>query len=93
LIHILASAPSGDLSRSTSPRLLSIDALRGFDMFWIIGGDAVVSAWAHWAQWAYQEQLDDQLEHVRWACLATHRFLIGLASRKITPAAILVILS
>jgi hypothetical protein len=40
----MASAPSGGLSRSTSPRLLSIHALRCFDMSWIIGGDVVVSA-------------------------------------------------
>ena len=25
-------------------RLLSVDALRGFDMFWIIGGDGVAGA-------------------------------------------------
>ena len=27
-----------------SERLTSIDALRGFDMFWIVGGDAVARA-------------------------------------------------
>ena len=26
------------------PRLLSLDALRGFDMFWIIGGDELIKA-------------------------------------------------
>jgi uncharacterized membrane protein len=30
--------------RSPSPRLMSVDALRGFDMFWIIGADALVYA-------------------------------------------------
>ncbi len=24
------------------PRLLSLDALRGFDMFWIIGGEGIL---------------------------------------------------
>jgi predicted acyltransferase len=50
-----------------SPRLLSIDALRGFDMFWIIGGAEVVQAVAHWANWRYAEELNLQLEHVEWA--------------------------
>ncbi|MGI8967092.1 MAG: acyltransferase family protein, partial [Limisphaerales bacterium] len=36
-----ASAP---VAPNTSPRIMSIDALRGFDMFWIIGADALVYA-------------------------------------------------
>ena len=27
-----------------SPRLMSLDALRGFDMFWIMGGDTLAAA-------------------------------------------------
>ena len=36
------STDLSDLASKTetgSPRLTSIDALRGFDMFWIVGGD------------------------------------------------------
>lgn len=29
-------------------RLASIDALRGFDMFWIVGGDEVAHALGKW---------------------------------------------
>jgi predicted acyltransferase len=47
-------------------RLLSIDALRGFDMFWIIGGGTVLSsladAWPH----PVTETIRTQLEHVKW---------------------------
>lgn len=38
------------------PRLMSLDALRGFDMFWILGGEAlfggllILTGWAGW-QW------------------------------------------
>src|SRR5262245_11317156 len=32
----------------SAERVLSIDALRGFDMFWIIGGAQVVKTWAAW---------------------------------------------
>jgi len=49
-----------------SPRLLSIDALRGFDMFWIIGGDALFTALARWGEWSFSKTIEDQLEHVPW---------------------------
>jgi predicted acyltransferase len=51
---------------SATGRLLSIDALRGFDMFWIIGGEEVVKAWADWGNWPFREQIDQQLDHVPW---------------------------
>ena len=31
---------------SDSQRLVSLDALRGFDMFWIIGGEHIIHALA-----------------------------------------------
>jgi predicted acyltransferase len=49
-----------------SQRLVSIDALRGFDMFWIIGGEAVIERWAHWGEWPYRDELSKQLQHVKW---------------------------
>jgi len=49
-----------------SERIVSIDALRGFDMFWIIGGGAVLSSlfevWKHPAT----AIIHKQLEHVEW---------------------------
>jgi predicted acyltransferase len=53
-----AAAPAG--------RLESIDALRGFDMFWIIGGDAFAKAWVRWAGWPAPAVVERQLEHVPW---------------------------
>jgi predicted acyltransferase len=35
--------------KSATGRLLSIDALRGFDMFWIVGGEELVKELAKWA--------------------------------------------
>ena len=32
-------------------RLRSLDALRGFDMFWIVGGNAIFLAWAGANDW------------------------------------------
>ena len=44
-------------------RLHSIDALRGFDMFWITGGDVLFRALGTWLGW---EWLHHQMEHVPW---------------------------
>jgi predicted acyltransferase len=50
-----------------SPRLVSLDALRGFDMFWILGGDALVYALAKaWKIGPFQF-LATQLDHAPWA--------------------------
>ncbi len=48
-------------------RLMSLDALRGFDMFWIIGGAAIVNAAAKGAHndWLNTYILP-QLKHVPW---------------------------
>src|SRR5205807_4154649 len=53
-------------SSAPTERLVSIDALRGFDMFWIIGGDALFRAIARASNWKYASFMDEQLEHVQW---------------------------
>jgi predicted acyltransferase len=52
---------------SQDRRLMSVDALRGFDMFWIIGGDAIVYALNQMSQTAPIAFLDRQLQHCVWA--------------------------
>ena len=47
-------------------RLASLDTLRGFDMFWIIGGDALIIALAAATGWGWLEKIDEQMEHVPW---------------------------
>ncbi|MHC5065062.1 MAG: acyltransferase family protein [Planctomycetota bacterium] len=47
-------------------RLLSLDAMRGFDMFWIIGGGGLVSGLIAWSGVAWLEPLQSQFEHVEW---------------------------
>jgi len=49
-----------------SARLASIDALRGFDMFWIIGGGQVLASLAHIWPNPVTRAIRDQLEHVHW---------------------------
>jgi predicted acyltransferase len=52
-----------------SRRLLSLDALRGFDMFWIMGGDSLAAAFGALSHNAFVKAVTDQLEHVEWAGL------------------------
>lgn len=54
-------------------RVLSVDALRGFDMFWILGGDSLAQAFKEMSKGHETSLLGsagtflgDQLEHVDW---------------------------
>jgi predicted acyltransferase len=47
-------------------RLLSLDALRGFDMLWIIGGSGIVNALAKNIDAGWMKALDLQMTHVTW---------------------------
>ena len=53
-------------STATSQRLMSVDALRGFDMFWIIGADSSVYALNRMTQTRPTSLLAEQLEHAEW---------------------------
>jgi predicted acyltransferase len=48
------------------PRLASLDALRGFDLFWIAGADAFGHAALKMASGPVSTAVADQLEHVPW---------------------------
>ncbi len=47
-------------------RLASIDALRGFDMFWIVGGDAAAQELCKWWGTPRAMTLREQFDHVDW---------------------------
>jgi predicted acyltransferase len=51
----------------TRSRLLSLDALRGFDMFWIIGGDALFRSLGEVTGWGWARWWAGQLDHAEWA--------------------------
>src|SRR3954465_8378805 len=53
-------------SLQANQRLLSLDALRGFDLFWIIGGKEIAQATAKLTNWPWLVWLSDQLEHTEW---------------------------
>jgi len=47
-------------------RLASLDALRGFDMFWIAGGEGIVHSLAELTGWGVAIWASTQLRHVAW---------------------------
>lgn len=50
----------------SSKRLMSLDALRGFDMLWIIGGEMVVRNLANASDWKFLNALSVQMTHETW---------------------------
>ncbi len=59
----MLAAPLPD---STAGRVRSLDALRGFDMFWIIGGDAICRGLPAVVDAPWTRFLAHQVEHNRW---------------------------
>src|SRR5438552_14444582 len=61
--EIKATGPS---AAPLTQRLMSVDALRGFDMFWIIGADSLVAALNRMSHTPVTSFLASQLEHADW---------------------------
>jgi predicted acyltransferase len=61
-----------------SARLDSLDALRGFDMFWITGGQKLVFAFATVTGWPFFLWLNDQMNHVDWNGFAIYDLIFPL---------------
>ena len=55
-----------DQEVSATPRLLSLDTLRGFDMFWITGGSNLIRMFATQTHWAWAMFFYHQMEHPDW---------------------------
>lgn len=60
------SAPTTPVASAPAPRLMSLDALRGFDMLWIVGGDAVIGALSGLKGGPITHFLAEQMDHVPW---------------------------
>lgn len=57
---------NGDDQKGSTTRLQSLDALRGFDMFWIAGGDALATSLLSRLNSPTASRLKSQFEHVEW---------------------------
>lgn len=53
-------------TKPSGRRLLSLDALRGFDMFWIMGGEDIVKAAAVLTTWPWLVSFAGQFHHPEW---------------------------
>ena len=62
----LADVDRGCEKSPGAPRLRSLDALRGFDMFWIAGGGSLFVALANLTGWPVLVWWKTQLTHVEW---------------------------
>ena len=59
-------SPEGKKQDKLTGRVISIDALRGFDMFWIIGGGAIFASLHNALDNPTTAQIRTQLTHVKW---------------------------
>ena len=62
-----AQNPSSTTATPPSERLMSLDALRGFDMFWIVGGAGILRALEKFSGSPVLSGIRQQLTHVEWA--------------------------
>jgi predicted acyltransferase len=62
---MVKTQPSDDFD-SAPTRLYSLDALRGFDMFWIIGGEEIFHSMAHITNSPFWNFLSLQFTHPDW---------------------------
>ena len=85
---MMTSADPNQATELQSPsRFESIDALRRFDMFWIIGADSLVQGLRQVSDAGWVKLLADQLEHVPWngfhfydLIFPLFVFLVGISS-------------
>jgi predicted acyltransferase len=59
-------------------RLYCLDALRGFDMFWITGGQKIVFALATVTGWPLFNWMEGQMHHVDWNGFAFYDMIFPL---------------
>ncbi len=58
--------PDGEQQSLSQGRIMSIDALRGFDMFWIIGGSRIFSSLDDVFDCPTTQFIKTQFTHVKW---------------------------
>lgn len=61
-----SSSSEASFGQSVNVRLVSLDALRGFDMFWIIGGKSMLVALATVTSAAWLQWVVARMHHPQW---------------------------
>jgi predicted acyltransferase len=77
---------NGGMNAGHSSRVLSVDALRGFDMFWIIGGEGIFKGIDRALNTPMTNWMTVQLDHAAWygfnfydIIMPLFMFLVGVA--------------
>jgi predicted acyltransferase len=73
-----AASPPQPSGRPPSRRLVSLDALRGFDMFWIAGGEEVIRGLYKALPMGPTKVLADQMHHKAWGGVAFYDLIFPL---------------
>jgi len=60
------SSAEHEIVKPIKERILSIDVLRGFDMFWIIGGESLFAALFVLLGGPFEKYLEPQMKHTQW---------------------------
>lgn len=71
-------AKDNSSTRTGSERLYSLDALRGFDMLWITGGQKLIFAFATVTGLPFFNWLNGQMHHVEWNGFAFYDMIFPL---------------
>ena len=66
------------IPNATNQRIISIDALRGFDMFWIVGGGAIFHSLDKIFDCPATKFINTQLNHVPWEGFAFEDLIMPL---------------
>ena len=61
------SSISQPLVQTVQTRLMSLDALRGFDIFWIVGAEELIRGLQKFAGGGVLGLIAEQLHHKAWA--------------------------
>jgi predicted acyltransferase len=65
-VFLVENNASTELQQGKKVRLYSLDVLRGFDMFWIIGGGSLIVALSKTPGLEWLQGLAAQMKHVPW---------------------------
>ena len=59
-------------------RILSVDALRGFDMIWILGAEGIFAALFVMTGWSWTQSLAMQMQHSNWHGISAYDVIFPL---------------
>ncbi|MES2950642.1 MAG: DUF5009 domain-containing protein [Pseudomonadota bacterium] len=71
-------APPSANTKTVATRLPALDALRGLDMFWLIGGELLPAALFTWTGWSVWKLMAQQFEHSAWHGFAFYDLIFPL---------------